>query len=310
MEAAFLRAASLGLFAALIAGAISPAAADASDGAVVDRAVEQAGATKAAANESVRIPRRGASPVAVSNEHGQFGFSLPAKGAGVGLPDGLTTQYSGTDDESSIAVQPLASGVRALIRINSEAAAEEYRFSFDGSVSSLVKNQDGSVSIIDDQGTEIGQVEAPWALDSGGREVPTHYEVDGAALVQVVEHRGGGYAYGIVADPSVWWWTKNTATCVAQVASILVPGKAAQIAAKITKAAKTNKKVRKAQAQIKALGGFVKAMKTVAKYVKSRGKGLSKQNRLRVERLFSYGGNVLVEIIGLGGCYTIYKEVK
>jgi hypothetical protein len=45
------------------------------------------------------------------------------------------------------------------------------------------------------------EVEPPWAVDTNGRSVPTHFEVRGAALVQVVDHHTGDFAYPIVADP-------------------------------------------------------------------------------------------------------------
>lgn len=262
------------------------------------------------ANGSMSVSQDGASTVEVSDEGGRLELGLPVEGTGRQLTDGLTTQFDGEQDDAAIAVQPLGSGVRALIQIESAEAGEEYRFDIGGDVAELGKNADGSVTLIDDEGVAVGSVAAPWAFDAAGKEVPTHYRVDGSALIQVVEHRGGDFAYGIVADPSIWWWTKNIATCTAQVASIVVPGKAVQITAKLAKAAKSNKRVRLALQEIKALGGFVKAMKTVGTYVKNRGKGLSATNKKRVENLFAYGGSVLVEIIGLGGCYTIYKEVR
>ena len=49
-----------------------------------------------------------------------------------------------------------------------------------------------------------GRRPPPWVVDSHGMSVPTHFEVEGGAnLVQIIEHRGGDYTYGIVADP--WW---------------------------------------------------------------------------------------------------------
>jgi hypothetical protein len=44
----------------------------------------------------------------------------------------------------------------------------------------------------------------PWARDAQAREVPTHYEIDGTTVVQVVNHRSGVYDYAITADP--FWW--------------------------------------------------------------------------------------------------------
>lgn len=56
-------------------------------------------------------------------------------------------------------------------------------------------------------------IDASWALDANGKPVPTHYEVNGTTLTQVVEH-AAGTAYPVVADPSYWpavisWWSRT-----------------------------------------------------------------------------------------------------
>lgn len=40
-----------------------------------------------------------------------------------------------------------------------------------------------------------------WAVDADGKTVPTHYEVRGSTLTQIVDHHSGEFAYPIVADP-------------------------------------------------------------------------------------------------------------
>lgn len=52
---------------------------------------------------------------------------------------------------------------------------------------------------------------APWAYDANSKTVPTHYEVNGTKLTQIIEHKNGGFAYGITADPfwsKAWKYTK------------------------------------------------------------------------------------------------------
>lgn len=46
-----------------------------------------------------------------------------------------------------------------------------------------------------------GTIAAPWARDASGVDVPMHYELDGHAIVQVVEHGSAGVTYPVVADP-------------------------------------------------------------------------------------------------------------
>ncbi|MDZ5144866.1 hypothetical protein [Microbacterium testaceum] len=51
-------------------------------------------------------------------------------------------------------------------------------------------------------GDELALGVAPaWAVDAEGRAVPTHYEIDGSTLRQVVDHSSSSFAYPIVADP-------------------------------------------------------------------------------------------------------------
>lgn len=57
-----------------------------------------------------------------------------------------------------------------------------------------------SVLIFNDGDEMVGGIAPAWAKDALGNNVPTHYEIDGAVLTQVVEHRGGS-AYPVTADP-------------------------------------------------------------------------------------------------------------
>jgi hypothetical protein len=104
-------------------------------------------------------------------------------------------------------VQSIQSGTRAAVHIDSADAPERYTFGVGGNAARLSINDDGSITILDAADQSIGQIAAPWARDANGVAVPTHYDVDGLTLTQVVEHRGGDYAYAITADPAVITWT-------------------------------------------------------------------------------------------------------
>ncbi|APZ33292.1 hypothetical protein BOH66_02560 [Microbacterium aurum] len=104
----------------------------------------------------------------------------------------------------------------------------------------------------------VGGAYAPWAIDAAGVEVPTHYVVEDGALVQVVDHTGGGFTYPIIADPTYYgeslissvvtrypaagrelsvhtstWW-KTTATFGGTVISITVRNQVTDEFARIT----------------------------------------------------------------------------
>ena len=76
----------------------------------------------------------------------------------------------------------------------------------------LKLNADGSVAAYDAAGTLNGGFPAPWARDGNGRSVPTHFEVQGTTLVQVIEHRSAVYQYGVTADP--FWLGLAIRACV------------------------------------------------------------------------------------------------
>ena len=69
----------------------------------------------------------------------------------------------------------------------------------------LAQAEDGSIGVFDANNVLLAAVDAPWAKDANGRDVPTHYVVDGSSITQVVDHGSPGIAYPIVADPS-WTW--------------------------------------------------------------------------------------------------------
>ncbi|MCZ2404395.1 DUF2599 domain-containing protein [Paenarthrobacter sp. Z7-10] len=64
----------------------------------------------------------------------------------------------------------------------------------------LSANDDGSVTIVDSVGNFLGGISAPWAVDAGGGSVPTHYDISGSSLIQVVD-LSHVTAYPVVADP-------------------------------------------------------------------------------------------------------------
>ena len=66
-----------------------------------------------------------------------------------------------------------------------------YKFSEDGS---------GGIEILDEENNLVGNIGAPWAVDSNLNSVPTEYKLRGEALVQTIQHSGASYP--VVADPS------------------------------------------------------------------------------------------------------------
>ena len=72
---------------------------------------------------------------------------------------------------------------------------------------SLHLNEDGSVVAAGRDGSFTAYVASPWAKDANGDAVPTHYEVSGNTLTQVVDFTAAT-AFPVVADPTmdILWW--------------------------------------------------------------------------------------------------------
>jgi hypothetical protein len=115
-------------------------------------------------------------------------LQLPATDTRTTVADTSVYDVVGTH-AAQVALQQVAIGTRALINVTGPAAPQRYEFALAGKVSTLKLNDDGSVGAYDSAGRLIGGFTAPWARDATGRPVPTHYEVRGITLVQIIEHR-------------------------------------------------------------------------------------------------------------------------
>ncbi|BAJ74497.1 hypothetical protein MTES_1533 [Microbacterium testaceum StLB037] len=134
--------------------------------------------------------------------------------ANITLPNGLdlaaaeatadgTVVYP-SESDASVAVQTLESGdTRVQTVIPDRDATHEAAFGMEGF--RAVIDSAGNAGFVQN-GSEgaFVPVDAPWATDATGASVPTHYEVRGDRLVQIVTPTAST-AYPVVADPT-WGW--------------------------------------------------------------------------------------------------------
>ncbi|OIJ94903.1 hypothetical protein BIV25_21170 [Streptomyces sp. MUSC 14] len=102
-------------------------------------------------------------------------------------------------------IQPtLAGGSRTLQVIKQASAPHEYRVAVSLPEGARLRQEaDGSVVIVPaNQDEPVAAINAPWAKDARGRDVPTSYRLDGNTLVQRVDFTAVT-AFPVVADP--WW---------------------------------------------------------------------------------------------------------
>lgn len=141
-----------------------------------------------------------AAGVSTSLEGGAVKMTLP--GADVTSSSALATIASGAGNSQTALQAVGADSQRATVLISGPADPSEYSFAFSGA-SSVELQPDGTVFIVDSATGQTSTVAAPWARDASGAPVPTHYEVRGSTVVQVVDHSSSTIAYPVSADP--WW---------------------------------------------------------------------------------------------------------
>lgn len=133
---------------------------------------------------------------------GDVEIALPASSPAEVLADGVV-EYSESDDTSVVVVVKDDSSVQVTSIVSSAESPTryDYELTLPADATPLVSMGDGSFSSTAADGSLALGVAPAWAYDAEGTPVPTHYEVAGSILTQVVDHVGGGFVYPIVADP-------------------------------------------------------------------------------------------------------------
>lgn len=174
--------------------------------------------------------------------------------------------------------------------------------------------------------TIIATIDTPWAVDANGNQVPTHYEISGSTLTQVIQ-TDSNTAFPVTADPSAKWWAEKAAKCAGGVLSLAAAGyaKFAVAIAKLVKkmkAASASSALGKAYAAWKKLGSsessrfgeLVSQLKSLAGLVAKHGaSGVAKHKAkggkaAACYNFIKYGASVVASVFGLQSCYDMIKE--
>lgn len=125
--------------------------------------------------------------------------------------------YDANNGSVTVAVPKEDGSVQLAVVIEGADAPTQYEFAV-GDGHDIRQYPDGSIGVYSVDGDFVGGIAAPWATDANGMEVPTHFEVRGGSVFQVVDHRDAGFAYPVVADP---WFGKALISSTAWDGSIL-----------------------------------------------------------------------------------------
>lgn len=184
----------------------------------------------------------------------------------IGLPSTATTEqavlspqgtavYVDSKGRAGLAAQALDNGgARALVTIPDATASREYAFplTLPEGISPHLQ-ADGSVLMQDADGNIHGGLDARWAKDAAGNDVPTRYALNGHTVTQHVDV-GAAAAFPVVADPEGWsGWAKCSAAIGALVAGNLPIAAKVRKLGGIPKVIEKLKEARNAQERYKAL---------------------------------------------------------
>ncbi|NQX12280.1 hypothetical protein HQQ80_11635 [Microbacteriaceae bacterium VKM Ac-2855] len=153
----------------------------------------------------VDVPTDPSRPITLDSERvDPIAISLPFASQAddsIALADGVVSFDNG-NSSTTVAVVKDDGSVQMATILADESAPTHYRYVLDvPEGGALVPTDDGGVMVVDREGAFVAGVAPAWAQDATGVAVPTHYEVDGVDLVQVVDHSATSISYPVTADP-------------------------------------------------------------------------------------------------------------
>lgn len=172
--------------------------------------------TDSAGVSAVDTSIQGADVVIPTDLSDPINLSIPGSDAGmtISLPfsDEASTaevlspgvvSFDNKNNTSTAAVTKDDGSVVIATVIDSRDAPARYTYTIDGAPGSSLQSQpDGTVFLLDSASENIlGGFLPAWARDAEGDDVPTHYEISGNELTQVVDLSSPDIAFPVVADP-------------------------------------------------------------------------------------------------------------
>jgi sugar lactone lactonase YvrE len=177
----------------------------------VDLNLEKAGSGWEPANPlvDVRIAESADDGVEIGNE----GIRISLAGAedGTARQLGEKNVFFGEVEkgsDSDLLIAPIAGGVEIFNQLRSEESPETLRFDFELPAGAELRPNGGGATAIASNGSVLGEIPPPTAIDAQGTSVPVDMKVEGNSLVLHVNHSQEELAYPILVDPTFqdWYW--------------------------------------------------------------------------------------------------------
>jgi hypothetical protein len=151
----------------------------------------------------VRLPKSAADSIEFLTSKGsKFGITLPFSSSAA-APEQIANGIVAYDNKNATATVPIAKtdgSLQLTTVIENQKAPSNFEYQFTLPKGSKILTLGDGLALMDGM-KFLGAISAPWAKDANGRDVPTHYEILGTTITQVVDHFSQRFAYPIVADP-------------------------------------------------------------------------------------------------------------
>lgn len=162
--------------------------------------------TDSPAGTHMAIPREATDGLGMGVGENQLSIGLPfaSEAEGARLEQAGIVSYDNGNESTTVPIMGTDGGLQINTVVRSSEAPRRYAYPLDlpdGQSLSLANN--GGALVGDSTGVSV-LIAPPWAKDAFGLSVPTHYEIEGSTLVQVVEFTDDT-AFPVVADPRFWW---------------------------------------------------------------------------------------------------------
>ncbi len=151
----------------------------------------------------ITVPVDAADGITFVGENGTVSLGLPFadRAESAEVERAGVVSYDNKNGSLTVPIVQNDGSIQVNTVIERASAPTRYSYELDVPEGGSVKLEGGLVLIKNAEGAFVAVVAPAWAKDSTGAEVPTHYEIDGDTLTQVVDHRSSPVAYPVVADP-------------------------------------------------------------------------------------------------------------
>lgn len=281
------------------------------------------------ASTEAAAPRIDESSASVSVPNPISGAPLsiaPARATNTRLVNSVAISRS--DDGSKIISHATNDGGAQIIAVTD---SPKPGYSTDFTVSapagySLHQDHIGRIEVRNLQGEAEGIINEAWAIDSSGRKLASHFELNGNTVTQVLDE-APSVSGPVALDPSFLWWAGTVASCAVGIAPFLAVGpaalalKAPRLISRISAMVKSSKVVAgivqrlggiKAAAVSLIKAAIIKVRNAIPASLKNKVPApvLDARTRDLANGLYSKMGSTLFSALGVGGCWSLITAGK